>query len=77
MEDDVKVRELRTRMEERFLALYNEMRDRELAFRNEMSEGLRSLRKQLWDKEIRDTKIWAVVITAVVIAVMAKGFHWI
>jgi hypothetical protein len=77
MEDDVKVRELRTWMDERFLALYKEMRERELAFREQISDELRSLRKQLWDKEVSDTKIWALVITAAMIGVMARGFHWI
>ena len=77
MEDDVKVRELCTRMDKGFRALYKETRDRDLALRNEMYEGLRSIRKELWEKEVRSTKIWALVITAVMIGVMARGFHWI
>ncbi len=77
MEDDVKVRELCTRMDEGFRALYKEMRDRDLELRNELYEGLRSIRKEIWEKEIRNMKIWALVITAALIGVMARGFHWI
>jgi hypothetical protein len=76
MEDDVKVRELCTRIDEGSRALYKEMRDRDLALRNEMYEGLQSIRKEIWEKEFRNAKIWALVITAALIGAMARGFHW-
>jgi hypothetical protein len=77
MEDDMKVRELRTRLEESFRELYKEMSDRNLALRNGMSEGLWSIRKELWEKEIRNTDIGALAYLAVLLGMAAKGFHWI
>jgi hypothetical protein len=77
MEDDMRVRELRTRLEERFRELYKEMSDRNLALRNEISEGLWSIHKELREKERRNTDIWALAYLAVLLGMAAKGFHWI
>ena len=64
---------LRGAGEERFRALYKQVS----ALREEMHEGLRSIRKELWEKEIRNTKIWALVFLAIFLGMAAKGFDWI
>jgi hypothetical protein len=70
-------RALREAEEERFRALYEQVSDRERALREEMSEGLWSIRKELWEKESRNTNIWALAYLAVLLGMAAKGFHWI
>jgi hypothetical protein len=55
------VKSLRTRIEDGFQSL-----------RKEMTDSSQSLRK-----EIGDAKIWALIIAAGVLGILAKGFHWI
>ena len=61
-----------TRMEDGFQALRKEMTDGLQALRKEMTDSSQSLRK-----EISDAKIWALIIAAGVLGILAKGFHWI
>jgi hypothetical protein len=55
------VKEIRTRMEDGFQAV-----------RKEMYVGFESIRK-----EIGNAKIWALLIAAAMLGVLARGFHWI
>jgi hypothetical protein len=66
------VKGLRTRMEDGFQAIRKEMTDGFQSLRKEMMDGSQSVRK-----EISDAKIWALIIAAGVLGVLAKGFHWI
>lgn len=40
--------------------------------RTRMEDGFQSVRK-----EIHDAKIWALLIAAAMLGVLARGFHWI
>ena len=42
------------------------------SLRTRMEDGFQSLRK-----EMSDTKVWALIIAAGVLGILAKGFHWI
>jgi hypothetical protein len=52
-------------------------------FCTRMEDGFQALRKEMTDssqslrKEISDAKIWALIIAAGVLGILAKGFHWI
>jgi len=70
-------RALRDSGHERSIRFYKEMLDGDRALREEMNEGLRSIRKEIWDRELRNTKIWALLITAAIFGAAAYGFHWI
>lgn len=54
-------KDLRTRMEDGFQSI-----------RKEMTDGFQSLHK-----EIGTAKIWALLIAAAMLGVLARGFHWI
>ena len=66
------VKDLRTRMEVGFQAVRKEMHEGDQALRKEMNDGFQSIRK-----ELSDAKIWALIIAAGVLGILAKGFHWI
>jgi hypothetical protein len=66
------VKDLRTRMEEGFQAVRKEMHEGDQALRKEMNDGFQSIRK-----ELSDAKIWALLIGAAILSVLARGFHWI
>jgi hypothetical protein len=42
------------------------------SLRTRMEDGFQSLRK-----DNSDTKVWALIIAAGVLGILAKGFHWI
>jgi len=63
---------LRTRMEDGFQSLRKAMEDGFQALRKEMTDSSQSVRK-----EISDAKIWALILAAGMLGVIARGFHWI
>jgi hypothetical protein len=62
---------------ERERSLREEILERNLALRQEMREGLRSIRDRLSEKELSDTRMWAILIGAALLGAAAHGFHWI
>ena len=54
-------KDLRTRMEDEFRSI-----------RKDMEDGFQSIRK-----ELSSAKIWALLIAAAILGVLARGFHWI
>jgi hypothetical protein len=83
LEGDPDAKDLRARMEEGFQSLRREMYDEAKALRKEMIDGAQALRKEMTDgfqsirKEISSAKIWALLIAAAMLGVLARGFHWI
>jgi hypothetical protein len=69
--------ELRVSNGEQFCAMHKEILERNLALRQEMHEGLRSIRERLSEKELSDTRMWAILIGAALLGAAAHGFHWI
>jgi hypothetical protein len=63
---------LRTRMEDGFQSLRKAMEDGFQALRKEMTDSSQSVRK-----EVSDAKIWALILAAGMLGVIARGFHWI
>jgi hypothetical protein len=81
MEDGLQA--LRKEMGDGLQALRKETGDGLQALRKEMGDGLQALRKEMTDgsqsvrKEISDAKIWALILAAGMLGVIARGFHWI
>ncbi len=77
------VKSLRTRMEDGFQSLRDAMNDGDQTLRKEMTDGFQSVRKEMTDgfqsvrKDITDAKIWALLLAAATLGVLARGFHWI
>jgi hypothetical protein len=63
--------------------LRKEVNDGGQSLRKEISDGDQSLRKEMYvgfesiRKEISNAKIWALLIAAAMLGVLARGFHWI
>jgi hypothetical protein len=84
VEDDVKKDEgpIYTRVELRLTRLEDkvaviatdvaELKSDMKGLRTQMHDGFQSIRK-----EISNAKIWALLIDAAILGVLAKGFHWI
>jgi hypothetical protein len=76
-------KDMRTRMEDGFQTLRTEMTDGFQALRKEMTDGFQAVRKEMTDgfqavrAEIASAKIWALLIAAAILGVLARGFHWI
>jgi hypothetical protein len=70
-------RAMREETRERERSLREEILERNLALRQEMREGLRSIRDRLSEKELSDTRMWAILIGAALLGAAAHGFHWI
>ena len=73
LEDKVTViatdlKELRSEFKSEVSSFRGEMN----SLRTRMEDGFQSLRK-----EMSDTKVWALIIAAGVLGILAKGFHWI
>jgi hypothetical protein len=72
-----------TRTEDSFQSLRKVMEDGFQSLRKEMMDGFQALRKEMTDssqslrKEISDAKIWALILAAGMLGVIARGFHWI
>jgi hypothetical protein len=49
-----------------------ELKSEVKSLRTRMEDGFQSLRK-----DNSDTKVWALIIAAGVLGILAKGFHWI
>jgi hypothetical protein len=79
---DVRVAVLTTQGAQ-LLADVAELRSDGKAFRQAMADANQALQNRMIDgfqsiqKEISNTKIWALLIDAAILGVMAKGFHWI
>jgi hypothetical protein len=65
-------KDLLSRMEEGFQSLRKDMHDGFQSLRKEMYDGF-----QLFHKELSNAKIWALLIAAAMLGVLARGFHWI
>ena len=63
---------LRKEMNDGFQAVRKEKHEGDQALRKEMNDGFQSIRK-----ELSDAKIWALLIGAAILSVLARGFHWI
>jgi hypothetical protein len=66
-------------MKDGFQAVRKEMNDGFQAVRKEMNDGFQSIAKELSSisKELSNAKIWALLIAAAILGVLARSFHWI
>ena len=64
----IDLKELRSEFKSEVSSFRGEMN----SLRTRMEDGFQSLRK-----EMSDTKVWALIIAAGVLGILAKGFHWI
>ena len=64
----IDLKELRSEFKSEVSSFRGEMN----SLRTRMEDGFQSLRK-----EMSDTTVWALIIAAGVLGILAKGFHWI
>ena len=62
----------------RTMADVSELRRETKDLRTRMEDGFQSISKEISSihKEISKAKIWALLIAAAVLGVLARGFHW-
>jgi hypothetical protein len=63
------------RLEDKVTVIATDLKELKDEFKGEFKE-LRSEVKSL-GKDLSDAKIWALIIAAGVLGILAKGFHWI
>lgn len=60
-----------------------ELKSDVIDLRMRMTDGFQAVRKEMYDgfqsihKELSSAKIWALLVDAAILGVLARGFHWI